>query len=178
LEIVFFFFIFEDNIGRIVRKIGKGSFGNVYLALKSGPFTDFLAVKFVKLSWENSASKEKEYQFGYMCRLNSSYLVKYYSVFRWNDYLCIFMMYYNGGCLDDIIQKHIKRKKRIPERVYFITYICIFLKVVEKILLSLLLGVYYLYFEGIVHRDIKPRNVFVKDEESFFALGLFFSLLF
>jgi serine/threonine protein kinase len=51
----------------------------------------------------------------------------------------------------------------------------IFVKNVEKILLSLLLGVYVLHFEGIIHRDIKPANIFV-DDNVFFCLGFFFFL--
>jgi serine/threonine protein kinase len=50
----------------------------------------------------------------------------------------------------------------------------ILVKDVERILLSLLLGVYALHFEGIIHRDIKPANIFIND--FFFCLG--FLLLF
>jgi serine/threonine protein kinase len=49
-------------------------------------------------------------------------------------------------------------------------------KDVEKILLSLLLGVYALHFEGIIHRDIKPANIFVGHDNKFFCLGLSFFL--
>jgi serine/threonine protein kinase len=44
-------------------------------------------------------------------------------------------------------------------------------KFVEKIFRSLLLGVYTLHFEGIIHRDIKPGNIFAGMEERHFALG-------
>jgi serine/threonine protein kinase len=48
-----------------------------------------------------------------------------------------------------------------------------FVKIVEKILLSLLLGVYALHFEGIIHRDIKPANFFVRRDNTEFCLGFF-----
>jgi serine/threonine protein kinase len=46
-----------------------------------------------------------------------------------------------------------------------------FVKYVETILLSLLLGVYVLHFEGIIHRDIKPANIFVGTNNLLFCLG-------
>jgi serine/threonine protein kinase len=49
----------------------------------------------------------------------------------------------------------------------------IFVKIVEEILLSLLLGVYALHFEGIIHRDIKPANIFVERDNMKFCLGFF-----
>jgi serine/threonine protein kinase len=49
-----------------------------------------------------------------------------------------------------------------------------FVKYVERILLSLLFGVYVLHFEGIIHRDIKPANIFVGNDNIKFYLGFFF----
>jgi serine/threonine protein kinase len=51
---------------------------------------------------------------------------------------------------------------------------------VEKILLSLLMGVYTLHFERIIHRDIKPLNIFVSGEAGIlsFYLGMNYSFNF
>jgi serine/threonine protein kinase len=50
----------------------------------------------------------------------------------------------------------------------------IFLKNVEEILLSLLLGVYVLHLKGIIHRDIKPPNILIQYDNNLFCLGFFF----
>jgi serine/threonine protein kinase len=60
--------------------------------------------------------------------------------------------------------------------IFILFKICIFPKDVERILLSLLLGVYALHFEGIIHRDIKPANIFVND--ILFCLGFLLFFLF
>jgi serine/threonine protein kinase len=52
-----------------------------------------------------------------------------------------------------------------------------FVKYVEKILLSLLSGVYALHSEGIIHRDIKPANIFVGSDNLEFYLGFLFFYL-
>jgi serine/threonine protein kinase len=49
-----------------------------------------------------------------------------------------------------------------------------FVKDVELILLSLLLGVYVLHFKGIIHRDIKPANIFIGSDNLLFCLGFLF----
>jgi serine/threonine protein kinase len=76
--ILWFYYIFVDIIH---NKIGEGGFGSVYLcsSLKKDD-SNLYAVKCIKSSKsENSAKKEQ--QFGYMSRLNSLHLVKYYEIF-------------------------------------------------------------------------------------------------
>jgi NIMA (never in mitosis gene a)-related kinase len=158
----------------IIDKIGEGGFGSVYLCFNGIENRDDLyAVKSFKSSGSiNSAERER--RFGYVSKLNSEYLVKYYETFIYNDDLYAVMEYFKNGNLSDFIKGYREKNQRIEENVYFYLFsMYMFVKIVEVILLSLLLGVYVLHFEGIIHRDIKPGNIFVKDN-ALFCLGFSF----
>jgi serine/threonine protein kinase len=62
-------------------KIGEGSFG-VHLCIKSSELI-------------NSAKGEQ--QFGYVSKLNSPNLVKYYEIFTFNNDLYVVMQYFENG---------------------------------------------------------------------------------
>jgi serine/threonine protein kinase len=76
------------------------------------------AVKCIKSS-KSEISAKKEQQFGYMSRLNSFYLVKYYETFKLNDDLYVVMQYFENGTLHELINQYRKENKKIPEYVYF-----------------------------------------------------------
>jgi serine/threonine protein kinase len=103
----------------ILNKIGEGSFGSVYLCFnKKKNNNNLYAVKCIKSSGSiNSAKRER--QFGYMSKLNSEYLVKYYETFTFNDDLYVVMDYFENGNLSDFINQYRKKNKGIEELVYF-----------------------------------------------------------
>jgi serine/threonine protein kinase len=79
--------------------------------------TSKYAVKCIKSS--KFISVKKEQQFGYMSRLNSDYLVKYFETFTQNDDLYVVMEYYEN-C--NFIKKYREKNLRIPKYVCFINF--------------------------------------------------------
>jgi serine/threonine protein kinase len=82
--------------------------------------------------------------------------------------------------LNKLIDEHLKMNKKISRWVFMFSWYFNFFqyfKNVEEILLSLLMGVYTLHFEGIIHRDIKPLNIFFSDklDSLSFQLGMNYS---
>jgi serine/threonine protein kinase len=97
--------------------IGEGGFGSVYFcsSLKKGDF-GLYAVKLIKfLKSEDSAKKEQE--FGYMSRLNSTYLLKYFEIFTLNNNLYFVMEYFENGTLHKLINQYQKENQKISKFV-------------------------------------------------------------
>jgi hypothetical protein len=103
----------------ILNRIGEGSFGSVYLCFNGKENSNNLyAVKCIKSSGSiNSAERER--RFGYVSKLNSEYLVKYYETFTFDDDLYVVMEYFKNGNLYDFMKEFQKKNQKIKEWVYF-----------------------------------------------------------
>jgi serine/threonine protein kinase len=103
----------------ILDQIGKGGFGSVFLCFNTKQNSKYLlAVKCIKSS-QSINSAERERQFGYVSRLNSDYLVKYYETFTFNNDLYVVMRYFEKGNLHDFIKRYREENEKIEEWVYF-----------------------------------------------------------
>jgi serine/threonine protein kinase len=61
---------------------------------------------------------EKEEEFGYKSQLNSEYLVKYYESFKFNNFICLVMDYFEKGSLNNLIKKHLEMNEKISKEVF------------------------------------------------------------
>ncbi len=146
---------------RIVRLIGKGGMGRVYLAEKIGThdFTKLMAVKVLpKQGMRFSADREMFLNEARLCAgLNHPNIVQVYQLGETHSEYFIVMEHVFGVTLLDFIERHLELEKPIPINygVYIMTRV--------------LSGLHYAHNKhnrdglhlGIVHRDICPNNVLI-----------------
>lgn len=106
-----------------------------------------LVMKEISLSDKTRATAEVEVKV--LSNMKHPYIVKYWESFCNDQLLCIVMDYCEGGDLSQYIAKCRRQRSPIPENqvVRWFTQMCLALK--------------YMHEKNILHRDIKPQNVFL-----------------
>eukprot|EP00252_Welwitschia_mirabilis_P020986 TRINITY_DN5263_c0_g3_i1.p1 TRINITY_DN5263_c0_g3~~TRINITY_DN5263_c0_g3_i1.p1 ORF type:complete len:448 (+),score=76.38 TRINITY_DN5263_c0_g3_i1:920-2263(+) len=126
--------------------VGEGSFGTVRLALETCQGRVFA----VKSSASQIPSLQNEYRA--LSSLNSPYIVRClghcYTVEKGMKFYNLLMEYASGGCLADLLVQIGK----VDE--WFI----------RRCTREILLGLEYIHEQGLVHCDIKARNILVDSE--------------
>ena len=159
---------------KIIKLIGKGSFGDVYKVSKDNKF---YALKMYKISNEmnNTMSltkKEKleniksiENEIKILSQLDSPFIVKLYEVFSLNlneevyhnkdgnnddgEIMCLILELCENGDLNDKIKEK-KQKNEIFSEKEILHYFY-----------EILQGLYYLHKNRVLHRDLKTLNIFL-----------------
>lgn len=133
------------------RKLGSGSFSNVYLGLDKIA-NIYVAIKRIDLRTLAQANKliftniMREIEI--IKKLNHKNIVKYYDTIKTPDYWYIVTEYCNSGTLEDVINSlSLFLKDRDRETIIF------------YYLNQLKDGLGYIHSMGFVHRDIKPSNI-------------------
>ena len=149
-------FVSEGNEGigdkeedfEILQVIGAGAFSQV-LKVKSKKNFQIYAMK--KVDMENTEDRQNlENEAKFLPKLNHPNIVKCHNVF-WdhnNKYLYFIMELMNNGDLESFKEGFIDFKEHPPENILW------------KIFYDCLKGLQYIHREEIMHRDIKPKNLF------------------
>jgi len=154
---------FEENLSigdkfedfEILQPLGSGAFANV-LKVCSLINQRIYAMKILDLENDEKIEpevKEKYYnnEIELLKTLDHPNIVKYYKSFTENNKIYIIMEYFDNGDLQSYIKalKIQKDKKDINKaEIWNIFYQC-------------MLGLNYLHLKGVIHRDIKPQNIFM-----------------
>lgn len=136
----------------LVKKIGRGSFANVYLATELSSLKDY-AVKYVykkKIlsSLRGVSAITNEIQI--MRQVDHPGIVKLYKIFENDEAVLLILDYLPGGNLN---QRILAMKKMIEAKAI-------------KIIYALLNVCIYLHKFSIVHRDVKPENILLKSVDN------------
>ena len=145
----------------LIKLLGKGSFGEVYLSTKKGR-KEYFATKKIDRRTADKPSFKKYFdnEIEILSHLNHKNIVKLEGIKRTNSNYYIIMEYINGGGLSDCLKKYMdKYKKAFPEEI------------VQYLMRQIIDGLNYIHSQKIIHRDIKLDNIMVnfnseQDKES------------
>ena len=144
---------------KIIKRIGFGSSGLVYKVTKKNDSKNTLYIlKQIPYSEQNLEETTKKVQSAknealILSKLSCKYIVKYYDSFVDSDNnLNIIMEYCDRGDLNSFICNHKKESKFLTEEEIWYFFI------------QISLGLAYIHSQNILHRDLKPMNIFLTNE--------------
>jgi NIMA (never in mitosis gene a)-related kinase len=136
---------------QIIKKIGEGSYAKIYKVKKDNSDTLYV-LKNIPVSEEDySSMNEILNESSILSHCDNVYIIKYYDSFFYNGTFNIITEFCPYGDLFGYIKFYKVRGSRIEEKIIWIIFI------------QLSLGLGYLHHKKILHRDIKTKNIFIKN---------------
>ena len=135
------------------ENIGQGMYGQVYKVLNKSE-NKFYAVK--RLNFKDIPEKEKKNinkEVSILQKLNHPNIISYKESFIDEDnYYNIVTTFCEGGDIYKKIQQHKEKSEYFSEEQ------------IINWMIQLLLGLSYIHSKKIIHRDIKPQNIFIQNK--------------
>ncbi|KAM6160148.1 serine/threonine-protein kinase Nek11 [Erethizon dorsatum] len=136
------------------QKLGSGSFGTVYLVSdkKARQGEELKVLKEISVGGLNpNETVQANLEAQLLSKLDHPAIVKFYASFVEQDSFCIITEYCEGRDLDYKIQEYKEAGEIFTEN-----------QIIEWFI-QLLLGVDYMHERRILHRDLKSKNIFLKN---------------
>jgi serine/threonine protein kinase len=152
----------------IVRRIGRGAFGVVQLVKDTKTGNEY-ALKMIECTDMMELNRAMQEVFP-VKDISHEGLVRYLDVFVHEDKdstgtvttkFCILMNYYSEGDMLQMIEKRFAKEEYFDE------------KQALSYMKQLAEGVHHLHQKTLIHRDLKPQNVFVANNEKSLFIGDF-----
>jgi serine/threonine-protein kinase len=147
---------------KIQGKIGGGGMGIVYRALQED-VGRIVAVKVLSPALASDPDFRERFRQEALiiARLSHPYIVNVIGIETWQDTICIVMEYLEG----EPLQRLMERRGRMEES----RAVPVIIKAAEAL--------HYAHTRGIIHRDIKPDNIMLLDEETIKVMDFGIALL-
>ena len=144
---------------KIIKTIGKEGCGIVYLVQK-GNKNEQYALKKIPILSENEI---EEYQkiLNAIFKINNEHVIKYFEYFIENKSLYILMEYGGDSDLKKFINSYKDKDQLIEE------------KIINDIVLQICLGLKEIHKYRLIHRDLKPDNIFINNNNHKIKIGDF-----
>ena len=146
----------EPNISdfNIIKEIGNGSYGKVYLAMHKKTKAKYAIKAIDKLNMNNQQEKtcfNREVEIMY--KVDHPNIVKLYSHFEDSKYCYLIMQYIPNGSAYDLMKKSANKPN---------------LELIASITRDIIHAIYYLHnmTPTIMHRDIKPENILLDENNN------------
>jgi len=138
----------------LIKPLGKGAFGEVYLTSKQGSKEKFATKKIdKKFTLNPKAKKYLDNEIGILKDIDHPNIVKLYDVKETSQFYYLVTEYCNGGGLSDCLEQYQeKHNKAFPEEI------------VQYLMKQIVSALRYLHNKTILHRDIKLDNILVHFE--------------
>ena len=135
----------------LIKCLGKGAFGEVYLTSRQGGKQKYATKKIdKKFVSRPKAKKYLDNEILILKEVDHPNIIKLYEVKETTQYFYLIMELCNGGSLSDRLEEHIKKYKRPFSE-----------ETVQYLMKQIMSAINYLHLKNILHRDIKLDNILV-----------------
>lgn len=138
---------------RVCEKLGRGTFADVWKVQDTD--LQYFALKeiFIELLCADE-QQQLEDEVACMSKLKHPNVIAYVRHFWCETRFCIVMEFAEGSDLSRLIERHKKKCEFIPENRIW------------KFVRQIAQGLHYMHAKNIIHRDIKPQNILLDQEEN------------
>ena len=135
------------------EKIGKGSFGEVYLASKKGENRAY-AVKVIDYKFKRNAMKYLNNEINILKDANHPNILRCFEIKETSEKIYIITEYYNGGTLENFLETYRLKYNNSPSE-----------EIVQYIMRQIIEGIKYLHNKHIIYRSVNLANIMINYED-------------